>query len=38
MGLAAMPRSRITGERAVNSKALQHGYESWLPNYMAGRG
>ena len=27
----------ISGERAVDIKALVHGYESWLPDYMAGK-
>lgn len=37
IGLTGGHTIAIEGERAVDIKALRHGYESWLPNYMAGK-
>ncbi|MEO6945726.1 MAG: phosphoribosylformylglycinamidine synthase subunit PurL, partial [Nitrobacter sp.] len=38
IGITGGQEIAIAGERAVHVKALQHGFESWLPNYMAGKG
>jgi phosphoribosylformylglycinamidine synthase len=38
IGLTGGREIAIAGERAVAVKALQHGFESWLPDYMAGKG
>jgi phosphoribosylformylglycinamidine synthase len=37
LGLTGGPAIAIEGERAVDIRALQHGFESWLPAYMAGQ-
>jgi phosphoribosylformylglycinamidine synthase len=37
IGLTGGQEIAIAGERAVHIKALQHGFESWLPDYMAGK-
>lgn len=36
IGVTGGDRLTIAGEGAVDVKTLQHGFESWLPNYMAG--
>jgi phosphoribosylformylglycinamidine synthase len=38
IGLTGGHEIAITGERAVHVKALRHGFESWLPDYMHGKG
>lgn len=38
IGLTGGQEVAIAGERAVNVKTLQHGFESWLPDYMTGKG
>jgi phosphoribosylformylglycinamidine synthase len=38
IGLTGGREIAIAGDRAVAVKALQHGFESWLPDYMAGKG
>jgi len=38
IGLTGGREIAIAAERAVAVKALQHGFESWLPDYMAGKG
>jgi phosphoribosylformylglycinamidine synthase len=38
IGLTGGQEIAVAGERAVHIKALQHGFESWLPDYMAGKG
>ncbi|WP_309775203.1 phosphoribosylformylglycinamidine synthase subunit PurL [Nitrobacter vulgaris] len=35
IGLTGGHEIAIAGERAVHIKTLQHGFESWLPDYMA---
>jgi len=37
IGITGGQEIAIAGERAVHIKALQHGFESWLPDYMAGK-
>jgi phosphoribosylformylglycinamidine synthase len=38
IGLTGGQEIAVAGERAVHIKALQHDFESWLPDYMAGKG
>jgi phosphoribosylformylglycinamidine synthase len=37
IGMTGGQEIAVAGERAVHVKALQHGFESWLPAYMAGK-
>jgi phosphoribosylformylglycinamidine synthase len=38
IGLTGGHEIAIAGGRAIHFKTLQHGFESWLPDYMAGKG
>jgi phosphoribosylformylglycinamidine synthase len=38
IGMTGGQEIAVAGERAVHVKALQHGFETWLPAYMAGKG